>query len=33
VAVLVLVELGADLNQVHQQVIQLVSGQQPQPGR
>jgi hypothetical protein len=29
----VLVKLGADLNRVRQQVIQLISGQQPQPGR
>jgi hypothetical protein len=28
----VLVKLGADLNRVRQQVIQLISGQQPQPG-
>jgi ATP-dependent Clp protease ATP-binding subunit ClpC len=33
VAAQVLVKLGADLNLVRQQVIQLVSGQQPQPGR
>ena len=29
----VLVKLGADLNRVRQQVIQLSSGQQPPPGR
>jgi hypothetical protein len=29
----VLVKLGADLNRVRQQVIQLISSQQPQPGR
>jgi len=33
VAAQVLVKLGADLNRVRQQVIQLISGQQPQPGR
>jgi hypothetical protein len=33
VAAQVLVNLGADLNRVRQQVIQLISGQQPQPGR
>ena len=33
VATLVLVKLGAELNRVRQQVIQLISGQQPQPGR
>ena len=33
VAAQVLVMLGADLNRVRQQVIQLISGQQPQPGR
>jgi ATP-dependent Clp protease ATP-binding subunit ClpA len=33
VAAQVLVKLGADLNRVRQQVIQLTSGQQPQPGR
>ena len=32
VAAQVLVKLGADLNRVRQQVIQLISGQQPQPG-
>ena len=31
-AALVLVQLGADLSRVRQQVIQLVSGPQPQPG-
>ena len=33
VAAQVLVKLGADLNRVRQQVIQLISGQQPTPGR
>jgi len=33
VAAQVLVTLGADLNRARQQVIQLTSGQQPQPGR
>jgi hypothetical protein len=33
VAAQVLVKLGTDLNRVRQQVIQLISGQQPQPGR
>ena len=33
VAAQVLVKLGADLNRVREQVIQLISGQQPQPGR
>jgi Clp amino terminal domain, pathogenicity island component/UvrB/uvrC motif len=33
VAAQVLVKLGADLNRVRQQVIGLISGQQPQPGR
>jgi hypothetical protein len=33
VAPQVLVKLGADLNRVRQQVIGLISGQQPQPGR
>jgi Clp amino terminal domain, pathogenicity island component/UvrB/uvrC motif len=33
VAAQVLVRLGAELNRVRQQVIQLISGQQPQPGR
>jgi ATP-dependent Clp protease ATP-binding subunit ClpC len=33
VAAQVLVKLGADLNRVRQQVIQLISGQQLQPGR
>jgi ATP-dependent Clp protease ATP-binding subunit ClpC len=33
VAAQVLVKLGADLNRVRQQVIQLTSGQQTQPGR
>jgi ATP-dependent Clp protease ATP-binding subunit ClpC len=32
VAAQVLVKLGADLNRVREQVIQLISGQQPQPG-
>jgi hypothetical protein len=32
VAAQVLVKLGADQNRVRQQVIQLISGQQPQPG-
>jgi ATP-dependent Clp protease ATP-binding subunit ClpC len=32
VAAQVLVKLGAELNRVRQQVIQLISGQQPQPG-
>ena len=32
VAARVLVQLGADLNRGRQQVIQLISGQQPQPG-
>jgi ATP-dependent Clp protease ATP-binding subunit ClpC len=32
VAVLVLVKLGAEQNRIRQQVNQLVSGQQPQPG-
>ena len=32
VAAQVLVKLGADLNRVRQQVIQLISAQQPQPG-
>jgi ATP-dependent Clp protease ATP-binding subunit ClpC len=32
-AALVLVRLGAELSRVRQQVIQLISGQQPQPGR
>jgi ATP-dependent Clp protease ATP-binding subunit ClpC len=32
VAAQVLVKLGADLNRVRQQVIQLISGQQSQPG-
>ena len=32
VAAQVLVKLGADLNRGRQQVIQLISGQQPQPG-
>jgi len=32
VAVQVLFKLGADLNRVRQQVIQLISAQQPQPG-
>ena len=32
VAAQVLVKLGANLNRVRQQVIQLISGQQPQPG-
>jgi ATP-dependent Clp protease ATP-binding subunit ClpA len=32
VAAQVLVNLGAELNRVRQQVIQLISGQQPQPG-
>jgi hypothetical protein len=32
VAAQVLVKLGADLNRVRQQVIQLISGPQPQPG-
>ena len=32
VAAQVLVKLGADLGRVRQQVIQLISGQQPQPG-
>jgi hypothetical protein len=29
----VLVKLGAELSRVRQQVSQLISGQQPQPGR
>jgi hypothetical protein len=29
----VLVRLGAELSRVRQQVIQLISGRQPQPGR
>ena len=33
VAAQVLVKLGADLNRVRQQVIQLTSGQQPRPER
>jgi ATP-dependent Clp protease ATP-binding subunit ClpA len=33
VAAQVLVNLGAELNRVRQQVIQLVSGREPQPGR
>jgi ATP-dependent Clp protease ATP-binding subunit ClpA len=33
VAAQVLVRLGAELNRVRQQVIQLISGEQPQPGR
>jgi Clp amino terminal domain, pathogenicity island component/UvrB/uvrC motif len=33
VAAQVLVKLGADLNRVRQQVIELLSGQQPRPGR
>jgi len=33
VAAQVLVKLGADLDRVSQQVIQLVNGQPPQPGR
>jgi len=33
VAAQVLVKLGAELNRVRQQVIQLISGQQPSPGR
>jgi ATP-dependent Clp protease ATP-binding subunit ClpC len=33
VAALVLVKLGADLNRVRQQVVQLISAQQPQPGQ
>ena len=33
VAAQVLVNLGAELNRVRQQVIQLISGQQPQSGR
>jgi len=33
VAAQVLVKLGANLNRVRQQVIQLISGEQPQPGR
>ena len=32
VAAQVLVKLGADLNRVRQQVIELISGQQPEPG-
>ena len=33
IAVLVLVNLSAEPNQVRQQTSQLISGQQPQPGR
>ncbi len=33
VATQMLVKLGAELNRVRQQVSQLISGQQPQPGR
>ena len=33
VAAQVLVHLGADLNRVRQQVIQLIGGEQPEPGR
>jgi ATP-dependent Clp protease ATP-binding subunit ClpA len=33
VAAQVLVHLGADLNRVRQQVIQLIDGKQPEPGR
>ena len=33
VAAQVLVKRGADLNRARQQVIQLISGQQPQPDR
>jgi ATP-dependent Clp protease ATP-binding subunit ClpC len=33
VAALVLVRLGAELSRVRQQVIQLISGRQSQPGR
>jgi hypothetical protein len=32
VAVVVLVKLGAEQNRIRQQVNQLVSGQEPQPG-